>query len=85
MLIYEELKKLDPLSKQLIQQAKAFQTVVRLWDVHQEGGHLRSYNSLKACKGTMFFLLLQVELQVRESVLALPLNSILSLQLLLFT
>ena len=49
----EELADLDALSRQLIQRAKAFQTIVRL------GTHTAKvpiYNSLKACKGTMFFL-----------------------------
>ena len=48
-----ELAKLDCLSKQLIQHAKCYQTVVQL------GTHTAKvpvYNSLKACKGTMFFL-----------------------------
>ena len=51
--IPEELKKLDDLSKQLIQRAKAFQTVVRLGTYTNK---VPSYNSLKACKGNMFFL-----------------------------
>ena len=48
-----ELAKLDCLSRQFIQQAKAYQTVVRL------GTYINKvpvYNSLKACKGNMFFL-----------------------------
>ena len=52
--IPEELKKLDDLSKQLIQRAKAFQTVVRLGTYGNK--KVPSYNSLKACKGNMFFL-----------------------------
>ena len=40
---------LDPLSKQLIQRGKAFQAVFRL------GTYTASHNSIKACKGTMFF------------------------------
>ena len=48
-----ELSNLDPLSKQLIQRAKAFQTVVRLGTYTPK---VPSYNSLRACKGTMFFL-----------------------------
>ena len=48
-----ELSNLDPLSKQLIQRAKAFQTVVRLGTYTAK---VPSYNSLRACKGTMFFL-----------------------------
>ena len=57
---------LDPLSKQLIQRRKAFQAVVRL------GTHTAKVptNSLKACKGTMFFLLLPLDktLQTIEDV-----------------
>ena len=49
----KELEALDPLSKQLIQRGKAFQAVVRL-GTHT--GKVPTYNSLKACKGTMFFL-----------------------------
>ena len=48
-----ELANLDHLSKQLIQRAKAFQTVVRL-DTYT--AKVQTYNSLQACKGTMFFL-----------------------------
>ena len=48
-----ELAKLDSLSKQLIQRAKCYQTVVRLGTYT---GKVPVYNSLKACKGTMFFL-----------------------------
>ena len=48
-----ELAKLDSLSKQLIQRAKCYQTVVRLGTYM---GKVPVYNSLKACKGTMFFL-----------------------------
>ena len=48
-----ELSNLDALSKQLIQRAKAFQTVVRLGTYTAK---VPSYNSLRACKGTMFFL-----------------------------
>ena len=54
----DELKKLDPLSKQLIQRAKAFQAVYRLGTYT---GKVPSHNSLKACKGTMFFLPLPLE------------------------
>ena len=53
-----ELERLDPLSKQLIQRGKAFQTVVRLGTYT---GKVPSYNSLKACKGTMFFLPLPLD------------------------
>ena len=48
-----ELAVLDPLSRQLIQRAKCYQTVVRLGTYTAK---VPTYNSLKACKGTMFFL-----------------------------
>ena len=48
-----ELAKLDALSSQLIQRAKRYQTVVRLGTYTAK---VPVYNSLKACKGTMFFL-----------------------------
>ena len=48
-----ELAILDPLSRQLIQRAKCYQTIVRLGTYT---GKVPHYNSLKACKGTMFFL-----------------------------
>ena len=54
----KELDKLDPLSCQLIQKAKCFQTIVRL------GTHtlkVPTYNSLKALKGAMFYLPLPLE------------------------
>ena len=51
--ILPELAKLDCLSKQLIQHAKCYQTVVRLGTYTAK---VPVYNSLKACKGTMFFL-----------------------------
>ena len=54
----KELERLDPLSKQLIQGGKAFQAVVRLGTYI---GKVPSYNSLKACKGTMFFLPLPLD------------------------
>ena len=54
----EELQNLDPLSTQLIQRAKAFQAVYRLGTYT---GKVPSHNSLKACKGTMFFLPLPLE------------------------
>ena len=38
---------------QLIQRAKCYQTVVRLG---MYTGNVPTYNSVKACKGTMFFL-----------------------------
>ena len=50
--------KLDPLSCQLIQRAKCFQTIVRL------GTHtlkVPTYNSLKALKGSMFYLPLPLQ------------------------
>ena len=49
----DELKGLDALSKQLIQRAKAFQTVVRLGTY---SGNQPAHNSLQACKGIMFYL-----------------------------
>ena len=48
-----ELADLDSLSRQLIQRAKCYQTVVRLGTYTAK---VPIYNSLKACKGTMFFL-----------------------------
>ena len=54
----KELDKLDPLSCQLIQRAKCFQTIVRL------GTHtlkVPTYNSLKALKDAMFYLPLPLE------------------------
>ena len=63
----KELEALDPLSKQLIQRGKAFQAVVRL-GTHT--GKVPTYNSLKACKGTIFFLPLPLDktLQTIEDV-----------------
>ena len=52
------LQDIDPLSKQLIQRAKAFQAVYRLGTYM---GKVPSYNSLKVCKGTMFFLPLPLD------------------------
>ena len=48
-----ELAALDPLSRQLIQRAKCYQTIFRLGTYTAK---VPIYNSLKACKGTMFFL-----------------------------
>ena len=56
--IPNELKNLDPLSLQLIQRAKCFQTIVRLGTYM---GKVPSYNSLKAIKGAMFHLPLPLE------------------------
>ena len=56
--IPRELSVLDELSKQLIQRAKAFQTIVRLGTYTNK---VPSYNSLKACKGNMFFLPLPLD------------------------
>ena len=53
-----ELKSLDPLNKQLIQRAKAFQAVFRLGTYT---GRVPSHHSLKACKGRMFFLPLPLD------------------------
>ena len=44
---------MDCLSRQFIQRAKAYQTVVRLGTYTNK---VPVYNSLKACKGNMFFL-----------------------------
>ena len=56
------LQKLHPLSKQLIQREKAFQAVI---SPGTYTGKVPSYNSLKACKGTMFFLPLPLEKTVQ--------------------
>ena len=48
-----ELVPLDPLSRQLIQRAKFYQAFVRLGAYTAK---VSVYNSLKACKGTVFFL-----------------------------
>ena len=48
-----ELAALDPLSRQLIQRAKCYQTIVRLGTYTAK---VPMYNSLKACKGNVFFL-----------------------------
>ena len=53
-----ELAQLDSLSRQLIQRAKCYQTVVRLGTYT---GKVPVYNSLKACKGTMFFFTIAFE------------------------
>ena len=51
--ISSELTALESLSKQLIQRAKFFKLLCILVHTLQE---YQKYNSLKACKGTMFFL-----------------------------
>ena len=51
--VAQELANLDCLSKKFIQQAKIYQTVVRLGTYTNK---VPVYNSLKACKGNMFFL-----------------------------
>ena len=56
--IPKQLKELDPLSKQIIQRGKAFQAIIRLGTYM---GKVPSYNSLKACKGTMLFLPLPLD------------------------
>lgn len=48
-----ELSKLDCRSRQFIQRAKAYQTIIRLGTYNQK---VPTYNSLKACKGNVFFL-----------------------------
>ena len=52
VLIPVELQVLDPLSRQLIQLAKCYQTIVRLGTYT---GNVPMYNSLKACKLRCFF------------------------------
>ena len=70
-----ELTALDPLSRQLIQRAKCYQTIIRLGTYTAK---VPIYNSLKACKGTMFFLPLPLNKtletlnQVEQSGDALP-------------
>ena len=56
--IPKELANLSPFCKQLIQKVKPFQTVVRLGTYM---GKVPKYNTLKACKGTMFFLPLPLD------------------------
>ena len=53
-----ELSKLDCLSRQFIQRAKAYQTIIRLGTYSQK---VPTYNSLKACKGNVFFLPLPLD------------------------
>ena len=53
-----ELKNLDPLSSQLIQLAKCYQTVVRLGTYTAK---VSMYNLLKASKRSMFFLPLPLD------------------------
>ena len=53
-----ELAKLDCLSRQFVQKSKAYQNVVRLGTCTHK---VPTYNSLKACKGNMFFLPLPLE------------------------
>ena len=54
----KELSRLGPFGKQLIQKVKPFQTVVRLGTYM---GKIPKYNTLKVCKGTMFFLPLPLD------------------------
>ena len=56
--ILAELSGLDCLSKQFIQRAKAYQTVVQLGTYTAK---VPMFNSLKACKGIIFFLPLPLE------------------------
>ena len=53
VLIPPELLRLDTLSAQQIHRAKCYQTVFRLGTYTAK---VPAYNSLKACKGTVFFL-----------------------------
>ena len=57
-----ELSRLDCLSKQFIQLAKVYQTVVQLGTYTSK---VPTYNSLKACKGSMFFLPLPLDKTLR--------------------
>lgn len=61
----EELKNLDPLSKQLLQKAKSFQAVYKLGTY---SGNVPSYNCLKACRGLMLPLPLEKTKQTLEKV-----------------
>uniref|UniRef100_A0A1X7U342 Uncharacterized protein n=1 Tax=Amphimedon queenslandica TaxID=400682 RepID=A0A1X7U342_AMPQE len=56
----DKVKGLSAFSTQLIQLAKCFRTVVRLGTYTAK---VPLYNSLKACKGTVFYLPLPVEKQ----------------------
>ena len=58
----KELENLDPLSIQLIQRAKCYQRVIRLGAYTAK---VPVYNSLKAYKGTILFLLLPFEKTLR--------------------
>ena len=62
-----EFSRLDCLSKQFMQLAKAYQTVVQLGTYTAKAP---TYNSLKACKGSMLFLPLPLDktLQTLEEV-----------------
>ena len=53
-----EFSRLDCLSKQFIQVAKAYQTVVQLGT---NTAKVPTYNSFKACKGSMLFLPLPLD------------------------
>ena len=48
-----ELQKLDSLSRQFVQRAKSYQTIIWLGTYT---GRVPAYNSLKACNEVMFFL-----------------------------
>ena len=63
----KKLQVLHPLSKQLIQQVKAFEAIVWLGTYT---GKVPMYNSLNACEGAMFFLPLPLDrtLQTIEDV-----------------
>ena len=50
---------------QFVQKAKAYQTVVRLGTYTHK---VPTYNSLKACKGTMFFLPLPLAMATLDEV-----------------
>ena len=56
--IPKELSNLSPFGKQMIQKVKPFQTIIRLGTYM---GKVPKYNTLKACKGTMFCLPLPLD------------------------
>ena len=61
--IPNDLAKLNVLERQLIQKAKVFQTVVRLGAYTSK---IPLHSSLKAVKGTMFFLPLPMERKIND-------------------
>ena len=69
MPLSDALKGLDPFSLQLVQLAKAFQTVVRLKNYSNK---VPSWNSLQACRGNMFVLPLPLSKTVGVAKSGLP-------------